>query len=757
MDQTEINDNLRSFLYKDFILPSSNPTALEGTLASRFLYGSSNETMGYYKDVISLALSQLGEKKGVSFGTFTRNGDVADGHFFEEENKVVVAEDFINERPRSLVTLVLSHETFHKHQYEVNKQAKLLGKWQDRYTIGTTPAMPALIGFGNRDMYYRLNNCEREAYAYDGIFTNSFLTKAQELATFMKDDARQAQIAKEQDFIRNYSNVEMRRINTSENLFISRDLPGFYKSANQSFKGLVSLFLDLQSNSQDEVRRDYSGLIDKLNLAFNTDFNSNLSQQAMVARAMPIILSACPKKENVESFIDTITTCRTDVGDFAMRGIIKDRVPITKGDFTRLALSSNNGSKDLPRLFNPEILDKVDETEWVKNLVLTMGTAQAQTIIEQFKTSGGMPNTDFDYVEKYLSSFSSKPMVTINGTPFYSCRDILQYVSERESRAYEKFGNNVIYYQSCGMYSKNLANIINHFDNPSADNPEFVSALNNFVVSPKLMQFSETETRSERSLFFTPKVSEELENYMQLVREQGTENNPQQTQYNPVADNGNGYTIELKLSATELAESIAGLAKSIQKVADTINEIGIPKLLERLGITDLVSVENAENNPIVRVTSGPSQEQPSSEESKPEILATVAGDAQSQEQFARPLTMEELAGYRKGTDIEHSHSYYGIVSGLQLSHEGSLSGVAGNINVTDRLDTYADMHIDEEQDSLGIEEQTTPVDEAPIIPAQEDAKSALPSQDNLLQSQQGNLQPQLDVKLPPQPDIPFEL
>ncbi len=687
MERTEMDDNLRSFLFKDFIIPSENPNALEGNLVARFVYGTDGKTEDFYKDVISLVLAQLGDKKGTSFDTFVdKNGPR--GRFSANANKLSLNEELIGPEPQAYSTLIASHETYHKHQSEVNKKAKLFSRWQDRFVTSSDDRLGNLLGFTNSRNLYYINNAEKQAYTYDGVFIKSFLGKAYDLAHFMKDPVREQAILEQQAFIEKKTQSEQKTIENNENLFIARNMPKFYAAANSTFNNLVSYFLDIQANSKEEVIREHGDLIARL----STLTKSGNADENIAAFAMTLALGGCPKKENVQTFIDALTTSRVDVGEYALRGITHNRVPITQGDFTRLSLSTNNTAGELPKFFTPELLDRVDETTWAKNLVLTVGKANALSLIEQFKSSGEMPNTDFNLVEKHVASYSDKPLLTIGGTPFYNCRDILQFVSTRESAKYAKFQNNIMYYQNCGVYSESLANVITHFDNPSADNEEFVSALSNFVQNPRTMQFEDKETRSEISAFFTPKVSEELAKYIGKVREQGTENHPEQTEYTPVTQDGKTYEVALEESANELSKVINDLARNIQRINSAINEIGIPVLLERLGIKDAVSVKVDGDKTVVHISEGLTTKSESKQEGRVDgITITVDDNSRREEGFAAPLSKEEIDaminGARPSSELDrHTNEYLGLVTGLQMSHEQ----IIGSFDTSDKMQAVQD-------------------------------------------------------------------
>ncbi len=699
MERTEIDDNLRSFLYKDFILPSNNPEALQHTLASRLVYGTNGNSEQYYKDVISFALAQLGVKKGVSYDTFNAPAnDPIKGKFLGGANKIIADEVFLEKVPLAHSSIMLSHEAFHKHQYEINKHAKILSSRERSYTTSHDKKLLSLLGLTNNSMFYHITNSEKQAYVYDGIFISSLLTKAQELATFMRDPEKQAQIAESQKQIRDITSAEQNTTATYENMFISQHMPTFYNAANKTFNNLVSYFLDSQVNSKQELERSYSPLLKRL----STIIDDKNPTPEIAIYAMTKILGVLPKKENVETFIDAVTTSRNDVSEMALMGIVHNRVPITQGDFTRLALSSNLTGKEMPKMFEPKNLDGVEETAWVKNLVLTVGATEARNVIAQFKASGEMPNTDFDVVEKYASTFSDKPLLSVDGTPFYNCKDLLQYVSARESQKYARFGNNIIYYQTCGMLSKNLANVINHFNNPSADNEEFISALEGFVANPKAIQFSEKEERTEIGTTFTSTVSEKLAEFIGEVRAQHMEDHPNRTDYIPVeTSSGKTYSQALVISAEQLSDSLLSLTQSIKQLTDTINKISVPVLLERLGVNNLVSVEGSEESPVMRISNSGIEQNEGQQETSGDIIVRVGDNNLAKTEFAPALTKEQIQAMINGSDsgyeMESLQTYgysYQVENTLLeqanqgLQEETSFDSTTNHLSSADEVSSY---------------------------------------------------------------------
>lgn len=614
-----MNDNLRSFLDRDFIMPAHSINGLEGNLVSRYLYGTGEGgSRSYYKDVISLVLTQLGDKKGVSFDTFpNRAGETALGRYYDNANKILLNEVIASNAPLAYPTQILAHETFHKHLSEKNISAKYMGANQRNYVEGHHPSLARILGFTNEGFYYRLNHDEKQAYAYNEAFINSFLSQAYSLATFMKDPEKQQFVLDEKKFIDSKNAAIRNQIATAENNFIAKVLPTFYDRANTTFNSLSTFFLDCQVNSREEVMRDYPRLISRLEKVYPKGKASPYT----AVFAMAEILGACPQNEKIDTFVDLMTTSRIDVGGALADILVRSRVPLTQNDFTRLAISTHNANMGMPELFSTEALDKIDEAVWAKNLVASVGPQVARETVADLKMSGKLPNTNFNAVESVLAKCSDKPLLNIGGVDVYSCRELLQIISHRESSNYERFSNNLVYFQTCGALSKNLASIINHFDVPTADNEEFVTALQNFVQNPRAMQFPEKETRNEVGILYSPVVSEKIAEYVGEVRAQGTQNNPMETEFTPTDSNGTSYTVLLDKSASDLGKSIAELSKQMQNLAQVINNIDVSTLIARLGLDPNITTTNNQNGEqTVHIASGANVE---GEQPEPEITVSV--------------------------------------------------------------------------------------------------------------------------------------
>ncbi len=663
MGSIKLNDNLRNLLDNDFVIPSSNPSELENNLVSRFLYSTNGSgSKEYYKDVVSLALAKLGEKSGVSFDMFKSHSDrVVLGKFWHEANKISLEESFLGKRPIAYATTVLSHETYHKHQHEVNKQAKLFSRWQDRYTIGHSLMLQKVLGLNYNNMFYRINKHEKDAYTYNSLFMNSFLNKAEELAKFMRDPERQQYVQSQQLLVQEIDRVNQQSIETSENMFIANHLQEFYEKSARTFSRLVSYYLDSQSNSHEELRNNYSDIMTML----SSLSDSKNASSSMAVIAMAEILGACPQKENVETFIDLLTTSKIDSSYEALSKIISSRVPITQNDFMRLAISSRNSEDGLPNLFDPKTLDKVDEEVWAKSLVATMGTKQARETIEKFKTAGEMPNTDFGVVEKVLYNYSEKPLLSIDGKDFYNCRDILQFVSANESAKFSKFGDNIVYYQTCGTLSKTLANIVNHFNNPTANNPDFVAALDTFVNNPRMMQFKDNEIRNEVSAVFTSNVSDKIAEYIDAVRTQGTHHSPQDTEYVPLTETGMEYDEALEDSLAKLANSLKELATTVNTLSRSIQDEGLSFIMQRFGAErQLLDVDVVADNYISNLTSRGS------------LI----------EEHKEGISAETVSTYIKSSNIDYSQSDNNNSQGIETEQTDSYRGIPSLFSLSQQED-----------------------------------------------------------------------
>ena len=747
------NDNLKSILDDGFVLPTTNQTALEGTLAKRFLYGTNN-SREYYKDVISLVLSQLGVKGGVSFDTFVPQvDDHSYGKFLLNANKILLSEQFANADPMTYVTQVLAHETFHKYQSEEDKASKMFGPNRGKHFVGDNNVLAKLLGFTTTSGLYNINNGENEAFIYNSLFINSFLTKAGELAKFLNDPEKQEYVRSQQDYISRVNNAIKLKRESEENTFISKVLPAFYEKSMNTFDSLVHYFLDSQTNSPEELRQDYPELYDKLS-SFTF---SGVGYPSLAAFSMTALLGACPKKEKVEEFIDTITTSRFDVGDGVIHGIVNNGTPITKTDFTRLAISSRNGDTELPQLFYPKSLDNVNENVWAKNLVVTMGVSQARVIIEDFKNSGEMPNTDFHAVEKVLSSYSTKPLINIDGKNFYNCRELLQFVSARESANYSQFANNAVYYQTCGMLSKNLASLVNHFETPSADNVEFVSALKEFVQNPSAIKYEDTEPRSEVGIIFTPRVSHKVAEFINQARVQQTEDQPSKTVFSPVNKNGVPYEDILNESLGQLTQAIKELTKDIENLTNNINKGELPEILEKLGINQKSIQIDTSDKQVACVSGSGFKMKDDDKDASPDLVVTIKDSGR--QAHTSNSSEEALTDRPTEFDEEQESNYIGIISGLLMANQGEyLSGSIVNQVVQERaemLSLFGDPYqYDEEQDLLlqeqgdktqeklgleneGINQGATFANDGVLMPNDVSLEQTIQQDDKVIQDAQG--------------------
>jgi len=557
---------------KPYVEPSPNPVVARFAILKALSGDIPEENReGFARSLIALNLSELGIKSGVNFNPLLLQSGDTQGTYSHVSNTISVVNKYIKD-PQHLGLLlnIIGHEAKHKHQKELNDTAKYLSGNFNQRTVGFLREFPVLIGEEiNARGFYLLNRSEKDSFVYGNTFAEILLTEAVRNAkssgNFQTAQYLQEQLTKTTLL----KNAELSEIKFREDDFIANHLPKFYAHCSTSFKQYLSILKTY--NERGEFTTTQKAYLDRIE---NAADNLSGREYSRALDATSTVLAYLPKREFVKDYINFALSSRDRyVAEDAFHFMTAKGIPLTQNDITRIFICSDSyNGKDAHFYLSNLGLAKIDEQAMVQQLVISQGFEAATQIIANLKNDNyAASQVDFAKVDSALSGYTNQPIFAYNGQSFAGCSQILDYVIQ--NLLYEGKISSTQLYQTKGELSQNLANIVAHFESPTAQNIEFNNALQTFIADPYKQQFEEkTDDVDQTSRVLSEPAASKFAEFSNSARQQKTEEEPELTVYFATNENGEKYI-------DGLADSLNALAKNLRELAKVLSDTEVQRAL----------------------------------------------------------------------------------------------------------------------------------------------------------------------------------
>lgn len=572
---------------KPIISPAKNAVVarmnLLKNLASGLKFGDSHS---FIKEIIALNLAELGVNDFVFFNPLkTEKNSSREGVFFDASNTISIAENYVyNTANLGRGIDVAAHETYHKYQSFIGKDAKYFTEKEHLMSPNNVKFFAKLVGFSPKTAinFYHICKAEKGAFTYGDKFASEFLSQALDLAKQSGDEKTIAELTKQLEIVSKTGETILNTIATKEQAFISHNLGNMYEKSSTTFDNILSLVYAFNSRAhlnekQQETLQHLRDLSDEM--PRDGDYPNAIT-------ALGVILGYFPERSRVENYLD-FAIASNDRGVFqdAIHHAFINAVPLTKTDVTRLILTTDyhRGPKDCGKVFSPETLAAIDDTFWVQNMLLAQGPEITTSIVNQMKGLNLYHNVDFKLVEGIIEEYPREPLIVVDGKEIYGCGEVLDFAVSNLIASGRIPNNPISFAKTREELSKNLTNIVNHFDNPNPENSKFISSIERFCYNPYEKQFEDKkEEFSEVSRILSPEPAEKLSEYIGEVRSQGVEQKPKEVEYTPINEDGEDY-------GQLLVKSLEKLAQSLKELAEVLSRPETVSMIRKLGIQGINS------------------------------------------------------------------------------------------------------------------------------------------------------------------------
>ena len=283
-------DKYKNLSKESFITPTRSYRQLERSIVKQiFKVGDRQDNIsGLHKDILSLTLSKLGVKQGISFSYFkpTKEGfGTTYGYFSSFRNAISFNENFSSIKNIGRAIETLSHEVMHKSQDERSFNAKYFNKDMNNFTVTDNPIYAKLCGFNNPRSFYHVNKKENEALKYGGRFAERILSKVFSRQRFSLFNSNSKFIKEQKEYVSLLKNEESKLIDLRENVFVNA-MPNIYARSVNTFNSCYSLaksLLEGKTLTKDQIA--FAQHLDKSYEDVNTN-NSNNPRSALDGKAL---------------------------------------------------------------------------------------------------------------------------------------------------------------------------------------------------------------------------------------------------------------------------------------------------------------------------------------------------------------------------------------------------------------------------------------------------------------------------------------
>ncbi|MBR4003132.1 MAG: hypothetical protein IKI95_03580 [Clostridia bacterium] len=614
---------------KPYVEPSPNPVVARFAILKALSGDIPEENReGFARSLVALNLSELGIKSGVNFNPLLLQSGDTQGTYLHVSNTISVVNKYIKD-PQHLGLLlnIIGHEAKHKHQHELNKFAKYFSGNFSQRTVGFLKQVPGLIGEeNNAKTLYLLNRSEKDSFVYGNTFAEILLTEALRNArssgNFKNVQYLQEQLTKTTLL----KNTELGEIRYRENDFIVNHLPQFYRNCSTSFKQYLSIAKTY--NERGSFTSSQQVYLDRIE---NSEFLDGTDYQKAV-QAAASVLAYLPRRELVKDYIDfALSSQDKNVARDAFSFITQYGIPLTQNDISRIFVCSDMFKGSVSHFsLSASALSRIDEQVMVQQLVISQGFEVASQIIANLKTDDAARDIDFTKVDSALSNYTNQPILTYNGQSFAGCSQVLDYVMQNLIREGKVHPDDL--YQVKGELSQNLANIVAHFESPTAQNFDFNNALQNFIADPYKQQFEEkTDDVDQTSRALSEEVANKSAEFTASTTEQQTEEEPELTVYFATNENGEKY-IDV------LADSLNALAKNLRELAEVLSDTEVQRALLKVSDRNSNGERVLDKDRIIKEGAHPESEEDMTAASCEGFDPTkVKLDSVSGEEIASPL------------------------------------------------------------------------------------------------------------------------
>lgn len=604
------------FPNKNYIYAAKNPSVVRQDIIREYIAGiNAYNFNAHISKYISLSLGLTGKPGSfVAFGKLPENLEdtTLEGRFVSTESRIDKIELRSNYFPPNefspMAYEVLFHESIHKADKDVAKEAKYFGKnvtpSTESVLFSDRPKTEELMGLGNGKTLYFLNRGEQRAFLGGYKFGAELLQESLSIAKASGNTEAVARIERDIKLVEAKSAVSKNRLSLAEANY-NANRHKFYHKATSSFDA----YAKIAEAGQNGLYYSSDMYTDRLHKVFGSD---KFDQQNAI-KAMVQIVGVCPERSRVETLVDTIIKDNTGNYGPHVEYLFSNGIPLTKSDVTRLILCADNFSRDSKSKIYTGTFGKIDEEFLANTLIQSLGVATAKGAVNTLRTSNNAENIDFDVIENILAQHKDQPLLVHNGVAIPGAAHLLDYVAKRCTPS----GNTREFLQNKADISKNLVNIMNHFGTLDPNNPQCVKALTRFISSPHMQQFKDKlEPFSEVGNILAPHIARDIAS---VIREESAIRFETEQEEEFVPPEPNPEAVEAELKATkELQEAIEALAKSMKELAEIVGKVDAEKFVEGLGI-DIEAIRaeqnNGEHNPDEE---NPDEENPDEENPNPD-------------------------------------------------------------------------------------------------------------------------------------------
>ena len=417
---------------KPIISPAKNAVVarmnLLKNLASGLKFGDSHS---FVKEIIALNLAELGVNDFVFFNPLkTEKNSTREGVFFEGSNTISIAENFVfNPEQIGKGIEVASHETFHKYQNYLARNAKYFTPNEHLMSPNNVKYFAKLVGFSPKTAinFYHICKAERSAFTYGINYASEFLSQALDLAKQSGDEKVIADLTRQLEICNVAGETVLTTLEAKEQAFISRNLGNMYERSSTAFDNILSLVSAFNSRTPLSERQNKT-------LEHIRELSDEMPRDGDYPNAvmsLNVILGYFPERSRVERYLDFVAST-TDKGVFqdALQCAVINAVPLTKNDVTRLILTSDyhRGIENRGKVFSPETLASIDDKFWAQNMLLAQGPEVTRDIVAQMKGMNLHHNVDFNLIEGLIQDYPQQPLMVVNGKEIFGCSEVLDLV-----------------------------------------------------------------------------------------------------------------------------------------------------------------------------------------------------------------------------------------------------------------------------------------------------------------------------------------
>jgi len=574
----------------NMIFPSSDIQASSDRLANLLIESKHGniDRVAFAKEVVALNLGQMGYKSAVNFDVkeFSKEDDRL-GSF--GKGTITVSEKVLRQDSKfglEVVTDVLSHETRHAVQTKSDLQNKMFAKSNEEFYSFNNTLTAKIAGGPNRMVYY-LVKAEDDAYLHGHTFAMDLVNKAIMLSNKSGDMVAKEALLKDLQTLRKITKVSLDTEEMQKNAFMAY-LPTFFDRHIKTFDMMHNLAKDshMGRTISGDPRLTYlKSLIGDVRGLSTDPYNFSME-------VMPTLLSYIPERSRVDAFVNLMISSPYEhvVAD-TFQEIVKNRVPITQNDMTKIFLQFDpfNRYECFNDMFkHTNEIKQIDEVVLAKTLVKTQGVDFARDVADKLR---GEDNFDTQKFDSVLQGLKSAPLFRLErGRAVYSPSEALEIATENFAKSSNIELHSGKYYEVRAYFSQNLANIVDHFGVRQDD--EFRASIKAFVINPMKNQFEKPQEEiSQAPVPFVRGISKKVEAYI-AKNAKPFDRNEKVSRVSSGAREI-GASLSLASISKTLTDSISKLADSIKELAKTIDDLSIDRIAKffKLNIKNQDKVE----------------------------------------------------------------------------------------------------------------------------------------------------------------------